>query len=228
MKNNTLLVIAAHPDDETIGCGGAMARLAQEGKAVHVAFVADGVGSRNPSGLPDQQALAARRLAATNACAVLGSQSPHFGDFPDNRLDTVPLLEVVHFIEALISDYRPDTIFTHHCGDLNIDHQLVHKAVVTACRPQAGHPVTTLLFFETPSSTEWQSPGTGPAFTPNWFVDITGTLDRKIQAAQRYTSELRPWPHPRSAQGIEHLARWRGATVGVDAAEAFMLGRCRT
>jgi N-acetylglucosamine malate deacetylase 1 len=224
----SILVIAAHPDDETLGCGGAMARLAREGKAVHVAFVADGVGSRIPSGLPDPQALAARRLAAANACAVLGAQPPRFGDFPDNRLDTVPLLEVVQFIEALILDYRPDTIFTHHCGDLNIDHQLVHRAVVTACRPQAGHPVTTLLFFETPSSTEWQSPGTGPAFIPNWFVDITGTLDRKIQAAQCYESELRPWPHPRSTQGIEHLARWRGATVGVDSAEAFMLGRCRT
>lgn len=223
----SILVIAAHPDDETLGCGGTMARLVREGKAVHVAFAADGVGSRISCGLPDQQALAARRLAAAHACAVLGAQSPRFRDFPDNRLDTVPLLEVVQYIEALISTYRPDTILTHHCGDLNIDHRLVHKAVVTACRPQAGHPVNTLLFFEIPSSTEWQSPGTGPAFIPNWFVDISGTLDRKIQAAQCYESELRPWPHPRSVQGIEHLARWRGATVGVDAAEAFMLGRCR-
>ncbi|SDB49033.1 N-acetylglucosaminyl deacetylase, LmbE family [Desulfonatronum thiosulfatophilum] len=224
----SILVIAAHPDDETLGCGGTMARLAQEGKAVHVAYVADGVGSRIPTGLPDQQALAARRLAAANACTVLGAQLPRFGDYPDNRLDSVPLLEVVQYIEALICDHRPDTIFTHHCGDLNIDHQLVHKAVGTACRPQAGHPVTTLLFFETPSSTEWQTPGDAPAFTPNWFVDITDTLDLKIQAAQCYESELRPWPHPRSVQGIEHLARWRGATVGVDATEAFMLGRYRT
>jgi N-acetylglucosamine malate deacetylase 1 len=227
MKINNILVIAAHPDDETFGCGGTMARFAQEGKAVHAAFVADGVGSRTPNGLPDQEALATRQMAAANACAVLGVQPPRFGDFPDNRLDTVPLLEVVQYIEALISTYRPDTILTHHCGDLNIDHQLVHRAVVTACRPQEGHPVSTLLFFETPSSTEWQSPGTGPAFTPNWVVDITDTLDNKIQAAQCYESELRPWPHPRSVQGIEHLARWRGATVGVDATEAFILGRYR-
>jgi N-acetylglucosamine malate deacetylase 1 len=228
MKSNTLLVIAAHPDDETLGCGGTMARLAQEGKAVHVIFVADGVGARMANGLPDQQALVARRLAATSAGAVLGTQTPCFGDFPDNKLDTIPLLEIVQYIEDLIITYRPDTILTHHCGDLNIDHQLVHRVVVTACRPQAGHPVTTLLFFETPSSTEWQSPGACTAFIPNWFVDITGTLDRKMAAAQCYESELRPWPHPRSVEGIEHLAHWRGATVGVDSAEAFILGRYRT
>jgi N-acetylglucosamine malate deacetylase 1 len=227
-RMKSILVIAAHPDDETLGCGGTMARFAQEGKAVHVAFVADGVGARRANGLLEPETLAAHRLAATNACAVLGALPPRFGDFPDNKLDTVPLLEIVQYIEGLISTCRPDTILTHHCGDLNIDHQLVHRAVVTACRPQAGHPVTTLLFFETPSSTEWQSPGTGPAFMPNWFVDITGTLDNKIQAAQCYESELRPWPHPRSVLGIEHLACWRGATVGADAAEAFMLGRCRT
>ncbi|MFP4453941.1 MAG: PIG-L deacetylase family protein [Desulfobacterales bacterium] len=224
----TILVIAAHPDDEALGCGGTMARLAQEGKAVHVAFVADGVGSRKPNGLPDPETLAARQMVAANACTVLGAQTPGFGDFPDNRLDTVPLLEVVQHIEALISTCRPDTILTHHCGDLNIDHQLVHRAVVTACRPQIKCPVTTLLFFETPSSTEWQTPGTGPAFAPNWFVNITDTLDSKTQAVQCYESELRPWPHPRSVQGIEHLARWRGATVGVDAAEAFILGRYLT
>ncbi len=208
----SLLVIAAHPDDESLGCGGTFARLSQESKEVHVAFVADGVGARTPNGLPDPLTLAARRLAAANACSILGVHPPHFGDFPDNRLDTVPLLEVVQQIESLVSAYRPDTILTHHCGDLNIDHQLVHRAVVTACRPQAGHPVTTILFFETPSSTEWQSQETAPAFAPNWFVDITGMLDRKIKAAQCYEPELRPWPHPRSAQGIEHLAHWCGTT----------------
>ena len=100
-----------------------------------------------------------------------------------------------------------------------------HEAVVTACRPQHGHPVKTLLCFEVPSSTEWQPPGSAPAFIPNWFVDITASLERKLTALDAYASELRPWPHPRSRQGVEHLARWRGATIGVDAAEAFMLGR---
>lgn len=224
----SILVVAAHPDDETLGCGGTIARLSREGKLVHVAFVADGASAREANGLPEPETLAARRLAAANACTVLGAQAPHFNDYPDNRLDTVPLLEVVQRIETLIATYHPDTILTHHCGDLNIDHQIVHKAVVTACRPQTDHPVNTLLFFENPSSTEWQSPGTAPAFTPNWFADITSTLRKKIEASQCYKTELRPWPHPRSVQGIEHLARWRGATVGMDAAEAFMLGRYRS
>jgi LmbE family N-acetylglucosaminyl deacetylase len=114
---------------------------------------------------------------------------------------------------------------THHAGDVNIDHQRVHQAVVTACRPQPGHPVRTLLFFEVPSSTEWQPPGSAPAFTPNWFVDISSTLDCKLNALDAYAEELRVWPHPRSLQAVEALARWRGATVGVEAAEAFILGR---
>ena len=101
----------------------------------------------------------------------------------------------------------------------------MHEAVVTACRPQQGHPVRTLLCFEVPSSTEWQLPGSAPAFTPNWFVDISSTIDRKLAALEAYSAELRPWPHPRSLQGVAHLAHWRGATVGVDAAEAFILGR---
>jgi LmbE family N-acetylglucosaminyl deacetylase len=101
----------------------------------------------------------------------------------------------------------------------------MHEAVVTACRPQLDHPVKTLLCFEVPSSTEWQLPGSAPAFTPNWFVNISDTLDRKLAALDAYAAELRDWPHPRSRQGVEHLAHWRGATVGVDAAEAFILGR---
>jgi LmbE family N-acetylglucosaminyl deacetylase len=101
----------------------------------------------------------------------------------------------------------------------------MHEATVTACRPQIGNPVETLLCFEVPSSTEWQLPGSAPIFAPNWFVDISDTLGRKLAALDAYAAELRAWPHPRSLQGVEHLAHWRGATVAVNAAEAFMLGR---
>jgi LmbE family N-acetylglucosaminyl deacetylase len=101
----------------------------------------------------------------------------------------------------------------------------VHEAAVTACRPQHGHPVKTLLSFEVPSSTEWQPPGSGYPFVPNWFIDISASLDRKLVALDAYARELRDWPHPRSRRGVENLARWRGATVGVEAAEAFILGR---
>ncbi len=144
----TALVVAAHPDDEVLGCGGTIARLAAQGAAVHVAFVADGVGARAGSASAKQAELSARRDAARAANRLLGVTSVIFGDFPDNRLDTLALLEIVRFVEALIAEYRPATVFTHHAGDLNIDHRRVHEAVVTACRPQPGHSLRTLLFFE--------------------------------------------------------------------------------
>jgi len=223
--HKSILVVAAHPDDEALGCGGTIARLSQEGAAVHVAFLADGVTSRAGEAAADQGGLRARRAAAGNACEILGARTLYFGDFPDNRLDTVALLSLVQTIEELIAKFRPDVLLTHHAGDLNVDHRLIHQAAVTACRPQVGSTVRTLLAFEVPSSTEWQPPGSAPVFAPNWFIDISTSLSRKLAALDAYAVEMRAWPHPRSRQGVEHLARWRGATVGVDAAEAFMLAR---
>ena len=219
------LVVAAHPDDEVLGCGGTIAKAAAEGAHVHVAFLADGVFSRPGDPEARRDELAARRSAAKAACHILGVQSVSFGDFPDNRMDTVAMLDVARAVETLIADHVPDTIYTHHAGDVNVDHQVIHAAVVTACRAQRGHPVKTVLSFEIPSSTEWQFAGSAPCFAPNWFVDIASTIDRKMAALEAYAMELREWPHPRSARGVEHLARWRGATIGVDAAEAFVLGR---
>lgn len=220
-----ILILAAHPDDEVLGCGGTIAKLADEGAIVHVVFLADGVFSRVGEQKAQQLELTARRAAAQKACKILGVKSVSFGDFPDNRMDIIPLLDITQTVEALIAKHQPEMVFTHHAGDVNIDHRRLHEAVVTACRPQSGHPVKTLLCFEVPSSTEWQLSGSAPAFTPNWFVDISATLECKLAALEVYSAELRAWPHPRSRQGIEHLAHWRGATVGVDAAEAFMLGR---
>jgi LmbE family N-acetylglucosaminyl deacetylase len=226
---SSVLIIAAHPDDEALGCGGTIARLSAEGREVHLAFLADGVGSRGGQGSElahaERGALERRRAAARNAAEVMGAASVKFDDFPDNRLDTVPLLEIAQRVEALIALYRPSMLLTHHAGDLNIDHRRVHQAVNTATRPQRGHPVRTLLAFEVPSSTEWQPPGSGSAFEPNWFVDISDTLETKRAALDVYKEEMRPWPHPRSIEAVEHLARWRGATVGCDAAEAFVLLR---
>lgn len=221
----SILILAAHPDDEVLGCGGTIAKLADAGATVHVAFLADGVYSRAGELIVQQEELHIRRMAAQKACDILGVKSVSFGEFHDNRMDTVALLDVTRELEKLIAEHKPEMVFTHHAGDVNIDHRRTHEAVVTACRPQLGHPVKTLLSFEVPSSTEWQLPGSAPIFAPNWFVDISGTLDRKLAALNAYKTELRDWPHPRSRKGVEHLAHWRGATVGVDAAEAFMLGR---
>ena len=221
----SILVLAAHPDDEVLGCGGSIAKLADKGAIVHVAFLADGVLSRPSAQTVQQLELSNRRTAARKACEILGVESVSFADFPDNRMDTVPLLNITQVVEALIVQHQPEMVFTHHVGDVNIDHRRLHESVVTACRPQLDHPTKTLLCFEVPSSTEWQLTGSAPAFAPNWFVDISATLDRKLAALEAYAAELRAWPHPRSLQGVEHLAHWRGATIGVDAAEAFILGR---
>ena len=221
----SILILAAHPDDEVLGCGGTIAKFADEGAFVHVAFLADGVFARAGEQTAQQLELTSRRAAAKKACEILAVKSVSFGDFPDNLMDTIPLLHIIRAVEEIISKYQPEVVFTHHAGDVNIDHRRLHEAVVTACRPQYGHPVKTLLCFEVPSSTEYQLPGSAPAFTPNWFVDISATLLRKQAALEAYADELRAWPHPRSRQGVQHLAHWRGATVGVDAAEAFILGR---
>lgn len=221
----SILVVAAHPDDEVLGCGGTIAKLADEGATIHVALLADGVFSRAGDQASQQEDLRIRREAAEKVRNILGIKSIFFGDFPDNCMDTVALLDITKAVEHLITEYQPDTLLTHHAGDVNIDHRRIHEAVVTACRPQSGHPVKTLLCFEVPSSTEWQLPGSAPAFAPNWFVNISDTLGRKLAALDAYAPELRAWPHPRSRRGVEHLAHWRGASVGVDASEAFMLGR---
>ncbi|MGC8451588.1 MAG: PIG-L deacetylase family protein [Cylindrospermopsis raciborskii] len=218
----SILVIAAHPDDEVLGCGGTIACYTAQDIPVRVIFLADGISSREAS---DMAELESRHLAARKAAECLGISEVSFGEFPDNQLDTVPLLSIVKRIEQAIANYQPDTIFTHHIGDVNIDHQRVHQAVVTACRPQPHHPVKTLLFFEIPSSTEWQPPGSAPTFHPNWFMDISHTLAIKQQALEFYQQEMRPFPHPRSPEAVTALAQWRGATVGVAAAEAFILGR---
>lgn len=202
-----------------------MAGLVQQGAFVHVAFLADGVFSRKDDHHIRQDHLMKRRSASKAACGILGVTSVSFGDFPDNQMDTIARLTIARTVEALVQEHQPDTVFTHHAGDVNIDHRQVHDGVVAACRPQPGHIVRTILCFEVPSSTEWQLAGQATPFVPSWFVDITDQLKRKTEALRQYDAELRPWPHARSLQAVEALQRWRGATVGVEAAEAFLLGR---
>lgn len=226
-KQGAVLVVAAHPDDEVLGCGGTLARMASEGRAVHILLMADGETSRGANLEPKSAntRLASRNAAAEAACNILGCASVEVLVLPDNRLDRLELLDVVKYIEVFVRRYQPVTVLTHHAGDVNIDHRVVHDAVIAACRPQPGHPVKELLFFEVPSSTEWRPPGSAEPFNPNWFVDISKTLAKKLEALQAYEAELRAFPHPRSLRAVDALTQWRGATVGVDAAEAFILGR---
>ena len=216
-------MVAAHPDDEVLGCGGYIAARVKSGDEVVVTFLSDGVTSRDKNlGISE---IEARRIAARSASNVLGVKDVSFGDFPDNKLDSVPLLEVIKTIDAVVKRVRPSIVVTHFGGDLNIDHRIVNQAVLTACRPTANQVVKQIMFFEVPSSTEWQVPTEGQAFVPNWFEDISQTLELKVKALMMYEHELREWPHPRSVKAVEHLVHWRGASCGVDAAEAFVLGR---
>lgn len=221
-----ILVVAAHPDDEVLGCGGTMARHAAAGDTVHVLFLADGETSRPPAA-ETASAVAGREQAAQAAAAVLGAQAPRFAGLPDNRLDTVALLDVVQRVEAVVAETRPDTVYTHHSGDLNVDHRIAHQAVLTACRPLPGSPVTALYAFEVASSTEWASPRPEQAFLPTRFVDISGFLEVKLKALECYGEEMRPFPHARSLEGIEAQARLRGVGAGMEAAEAFVVVRER-
>lgn len=220
-----VLVIVAHPDDEVLGCGGTIAKCIKSGADVHIAFLADGVNSRIGNEVSLKAELKQRRDCAQKACRILGVTQINFFDFPDNEMDKVSLLTIIRKVEELIENFSPDTIFTHHIGDVNVDHQLTHKAVVTACRPQIGNSVKTIFAFQIPSSTEWQFPNSAPGFTPNCFIDITTTLDLKLAALGEYSFEMRDWPHPRSTKGVEHLNKWHGASIGTDAAEAFMICR---
>ncbi len=221
----TVLVVVAHPDDEVLGCGGVIARHAAEGTDVHVLIMAEGATARHAIRDGTGLAIGALREAARQAANVLGAEPPRFAGLPDNRLDSVPLLDVVKTVEVVVGEVRPSIVYTHHGGDLNVDHRIVHQAVVTACRPLPESPVRSLYAFETVSSTEWASETLGQSFRPTRFVNIATHLDRKLQALESYTSEMRSFPHPRSRENVVALARHRGACAGFEAAEAFMVIR---
>lgn len=222
-----ILVVAAHPDDEVLGCGASMAKWSNAGIEVHIVILSEGATSRDAVRSRDARSeeLSALAQAAQTSGRILGAASVQLLDFPDNRMDSINRLDIIKTVERQIEAVKPEIVITHHAGDVNIDHQLIHQAVVTACRPQPKHAVRRLLAFEVASSTEWQTPGSKSAFQPNWFEDVSNTIDLKIKALEAYALEMRPWPHSRSIKAVEHLARWRGASVGTEAAEAFILMR---
>lgn len=221
LMSKCILVVAAHADDEVLGCGGTMARHTAAGDRVHVVFVADGVTSRVDAG---DEELARRQQATAQACTILGASSSTFLGLPDNRLDSIPLLDIVQPLEGICAKLAPEVVYTHHYGDLNVDHRVTHQAVMTACRPLPGAVVREILTFEVMSSTEWGSVGLAP-FLPNLFVDIGAQLEIKMRALEAYALEMRAPPHSRSAEHMRCLAMHHGYSMGVDAAEAFMAVR---
>jgi len=221
----SIAVIAAHPDDEILGFGGTMRCHADAGDRVSVLILASGLAARGAEAA-DTAALATLREQARAANARLGVARLDFADFPDNRMDSLLLLEVVKRVEAFLEEEKPLAVYTHHAGDLNIDHRIAAQAVMTACRPLPGSTVRTILAGEVNSATEWAGPQALP-FIPTEFVDIGTTLNAKLQALACYAGELRHWPHPRSLRGVEAQARSRGCQAGFIAAEAFATLRRR-
>ena len=217
----TVLVVAAHSDDEAIGCGGTIARHIEEGDFVHLVFMADGVKSRKKASKED---LTRRIEASKLAQSILGVSFMKSLELPDNKMDSVSLLEITQSLELIIEHIQPSVIYTHHHGDLNIDHRITHAAVMTACRPLPDSSVREIFGFEVLSSTEWSSKQTSP-FVPNYFVDITRQLRTKLDAVEAYAEEMRGSPHSRSMAHVEVLAHHRGYSIGVDAAEAFEVYR---
>lgn len=215
-----VLVVAAHPDDEVLGCGGTIARLAKEGSRIYTLILGQGAASRHVTEEDEgiMQEIAELKEQAEKADKLLGVKKIFFFDFPDNRFDTVALLDIVKTIEAVKNEIKPDGILTHYAKDLNIDHQIAYQAVITAARPLENETVKEIYSFETPSSTEWSYPN---SFTPDIFFDISNVLDVKLKALKRYTAEMRRYPHPRSLEGVELAARAWGMKVGVNYAEAF-------
>ena len=216
----SVLVIAAHPDDEILGCGGTMARYVDAGNDVKAIFVSDGVSSR-----ANDKNKESRREMSRIASNILGVEIAAFFDFPDNRLDSIPLIEIVKKIEDQVIAIRPQVVYTHHPYDLNIDHTLVYRAVMTACRPQPDSPVEEIYTFEVPSSSDWLPYAGSRGYVPNRYVDISKTLSKKLAALAEYDDEMREYPHSRSYDNVKNLAHFRGATVGLEAAEGFVVER---
>ena len=223
MRN--VLIVAAHPDDEILGVGGTVRVLADAGVVVRALILAEGQTSRTEKreDTPPDVIIRLRENAAA-AAEIMGFASIDFCDFPDNRMDGVDLLDIIKAVSQYIEKYSPDTIFTHHHGDLNIDHRRVCEAVLTACRPTGKDTVRRIYAFETPSSTEWNYTYEN-SFRPNVYVDISEVIDAKTQGMECYESERTVFPHPRSGEALRALAQYRGSNSGMEYAEGFMLLR---
>lgn len=223
MKN--VLVVAAHPDDELLGEGGTVRRLVNAGATVRAIILAEGLTSRAMTREEsDLGELAELQADARAAASVVGFESIDFCGFPDNRMDEVDLLDIIKKVSQFVDLYRPDTIFTHHHGDLNIDHRRTCEAVLTACRPVGEYSVKRIYGFETPSSTEWNYTY-AEHFRPNVYFDVSETIESKIEGMSKYRSEGAKAPHPRSPEALKALAAYRGSNVGCAYAEAFVLLR---
>jgi N-acetylglucosamine malate deacetylase 1 len=215
-----VLVIAAHPDDEVLGMGGTIAVHTSAGDDVRVLVVTDGSSTQYPG---DAEIRARKELEAVEAARELGVEDFVHLDLPDMRLDTLEHIDVNRIVEEHVRNFAPQVVYTVH-PDVNRDHQVLFDSVAVATRPTPGHPVRRLLTYAPTSSTEW-TPAAVNWFRPNWYVDVTGTLERKLAAFACYETERREYPHPRSERAIRAAAEFQGTSSGFELAEPFVLVR---
>ncbi|MBL0720965.1 MAG: PIG-L family deacetylase [Sulfurovum sp.] len=220
MSNKKILIVASHPDDEVLGCFGTVARLIKEGYEAYTLILGEGKTSR------DEQRIVANKkdeilelnTEIEKANDAIGIKKVFIESFPDNRFDSVDLLDIVKVVSKAKEEVQPDIIFTHFENDLNIDHRITYQAVLTATRAMEDECVKEIYSFEILSSTEWNYP---LSFAPDIFFDISDTLDLKLDAMREYQSELCEYPHPQSLEGIELNAKYNGMRVGKKYVEAF-------
>lgn len=223
------MVVVAHPDDELLGLGATMHRLIRTaGVTTHVVILGEGITSRSDTRDTEKwkHELEIHRSNIREAQQAIGYHSVSIHDFPDNRFDTVALLDIIKVVEKEKQQFGPDVIFTHHGGDVNIDHQRTFEAVITACRPMEHEGVKTIIAFETPSGTEWRAVSDPRHFLPNVFFEVSEeNLQAKIAGMESYAFEKKPFPHPRSPEALKIQAQRWGIANGVSYAEAFQLIR---
>lgn len=220
-----ILVIAAHPDDELLGCGGTIAKLLSEGCSIKVIFIGEGSSCRfdDPDCYQAKAAIVRRNQCAVAALNSLGVFDYEFNDLPCGRLDQTPIIEINKIIERAIRSFTPDTVFTHYHGDSNNDHKIIYRSTIMACRPCGDHVVKRVMCYEVLSSSEWSF--TDP-FPPNYFISLEQhELQAKWRALSLYEEEMRDYPFPRSWEGVKALAVNRGTQCGKFYAEAFYLVR---
>jgi N-acetylglucosamine malate deacetylase 1 len=215
-----VLVLAAHPDDEVLGMGGTIAVHANRGDEVRIVCVTDGSSTQYPG---DETKRAQKDDEARRAASELGVNDFVHLDLPDMRLDTLAHVELNQVVAGQIGEFSPETVYTPH-PDVNLDHRALFDSLAVASRPTPGQAVRRVLTYAPTSSTEW-TPAAVNWFVPNWFVDITATLDRKLAAFACYETEQRDYPHPRSERALRALAEFYGASVGCEYAEPFVLVR---